>query len=599
MFTLDPLYLIDFYKAGHFAQYPTNTKEIFDNFTPRSSRTYHKQILWTGTKPIITWLNKLWKENFFEKDINDICNKYQKFMDICLGTKNFDVKHLRDLHALGYLPLEIKALPEGTLVPLQIPVFTILNTHPAGYWLPNYLESFLSAEMWKAPTTATTAYGFRKRFEDFAKITGANKDFIKWQGHDFAFRGMSGAIDSITSDMAHLALFTGTDTVSTAFAIEEVYGDSWEQNLICGSVPATEHSVMCSNIGLIEKQITNGDLPKVEGIESDKMLAEYYTFKRLINEVYPSGLVSIVSDSFDYFGVNTTILPLLKEDIMNRQGRVIIRPDSGDPVEVICGKNVIEDKNYLTSVDDIKDFFYEQFDNDIELGEDECGAENSYIAKIGNRFYNVNCVGEYVKECGGYSGNDYYTLDDVKVTYSEITDKTELCKIIGTFENLWNIFGGTINEKGYKVLDTHIGLIYGDSITEERQEEILKRLSEKGFTADNLVLGIGSYSYQYVTRDTYGFAMKATNSVTTVDGKDIVTAIYKDPKTDDNKFSKKSAKGYLKVIKDCDGNLKLVDQITKEEMYADDNELKTVFKDGECFFTDTFMDIRHRIDRLF
>lgn len=598
MFKLDPLYLIDFYKAGHFLQYPEGTTEIFDNFTPRSSRTYHKEILWFGTKPVVTWINDLWNKEFFAKNIDEICEKYEKFMKVTLGTKTFDTSHLRKLHAVGYLPLEIKAIKDGTLVPLQVPVFTILNTHPAGYWLPNYLESVLSAEFWKAPTTATTAYGFRKRFEDYAKITGANKDFIKWQGHDFAFRGMSGSVDSITSDMAHLALFTGTDTVSTAFAIEEIYGDSWETNCICGSVPATEHSVMCSNIGLIEKQIANGELPKVEGIETDKMLAEYYTFKRLINDVYPEGFVSIVSDSFDYFGVNTTILPLLKDNIMNRQGRVIIRPDSGDPVEVICGKNVIEDKNYLTSVDDIKDFFYEQFDNDIELGEDECGAEQDYIAKIGNRFYNVNCVGVYVKEHGGYSDNDYYTLDDVEVTYSEITDKTELCKIIGTFENLWNIFGGTTNEKGFKVLDSHIGLIYGDSITEERQEEILKILTAKGFTADNLVLGIGSYSYQLKTRDTYGFAMKATNSVTNINGVDIVTAIYKDPKTDDNTFTKKSAKGYLKVV-NKDGKLTLVDQITKEEMYNEDNELKTVFKNGECYFNDTFMDIRRRIDKLF
>ena len=149
----------------------------------------------------------------------------------------------------------------------------------------------------------------------------------------------------------------------------------------------------------------------------------------MITETYPAGIVSIVSDTWDYWKVITEFIPTLKSEILARDGKVVIRPDSGDPVKIICG------------------------DPDAKPGSPE---------------------------------------------------------FKGSVECLWETFGGTETATGYKLLDGHIGLIYGDSITLERCEAICSQLEAKGFASTNVVFGIGSYTYQYVTRDTFGFAMKAT-----------------------------------------------------------------------------------------
>lgn len=571
MFNLDPIYLIDFYKAGHYAQYPENTTEIYSNFTPRSSRTKHKEIIWFGLQPVIINMHKMWTEKFFSQDINVICEKYKKYMDITLGKDSISIDHIKKLHKIGYLPLEIKALKEGVKVPMGIPVFTIKNTHPDGYWLVNYLESWLSCQLWRASTSATTAFAYRSKFEEFNKRTGLNKDFIKWAGHDFSFRGMGGDNDSIMSAMAHLLSFLGSDSVSAAFAIEEMYGTSWENELITGSVPATEHSVMCA------------------GTKD----GEFNTFKRLITELYPTGIVSIVSDSWDYFNVLTDYLPKLKNDIMNRDGRVVIRPDSGDPVDIICGIDYVDYTNdkYVMSLSDAKDAEMERI-VDILRDETDHGCQGddviSSIFKYEEKFYNLA-----VEIYWNRYDKQYYFIDDYSIkAFYECELKPEEK---GSFQILWEIFGGTYNDKGYKVLDTHIGLLYGDSITEERQEQILTKLESKGFSADNLVLGIGSFSYVYNTRDTYGFAMKATNVKRIVDGVEVSYPIFKDPVTNTGTFTKKSAKGYLKVI-NVDGKLTLVDQISEEESYADDNEMKVVYKNGEFYNKLTFTEIRNTVE---
>ena len=159
-------------------------------------------------------------------------------------------------------------------------------------------------------------------------------------------------------------------------------------------------------------------------------------------------------------------------------------------------------------------------------------------------------------------------------------------QIKGAYEILWDTFGGTINEYGYKVLNPKVGLIYGDSITYQRQKEILARLENKGFTASNLVLGIGSFTYEYVTRDTYGFAMKATYGEINHVGKDI----YKDPKTDEG--LKKSAKGLLQIYAEK-GILKLKDQCTWEE--EEQGLLKPVFLNGKLLKEESLETIRQRL----
>ena len=278
---------------------------------------------------------------------------------------------------------------------------------------------------------------------------------------------------------------------------------------------------------------------------------EFMYFKQLITKTYPKGIVSIVSDTFDYWQVITNFLPKLKEDILARDGRIVIRPDSGDPVKIICGYEIFTDRSDLFCCGDLSSAVYYNADLDrYELYEED------------NYDIPVDIIPEHIAK--------------------------------GTFQLLWDIFGGSVNGNGFKILNPKIGLIYGDSITIERQQQILQQLMQKGFTADNLLLGIGSFTYEYVTRDTYGMAMKATNAVIEKDGVTVSVPIFKDPKTNIGSFSKKSAKGYLKVIS-ADGGLKLIDQISSEDLYAEDNVMKVVYVDNQFKQLTTFTEIRDRV----
>lgn len=494
---LNPLNCIDFYKADHRRQYPDGTNLVYTNGTPRSDRlatmgTYFDgKVVNFGMQGFLKWfLVDLWNKEFFQKDCLDVICKYKRRMNNALGDDAIDVSHIRELHNLGYLPIHVKALPEGSRSGMKIPGFTIQNTLPEFFWLTNYLETVFSNETWKGSHTATKAYQFYKVLSMYADITGSPQEFVPLQGHDFSCRGTGGMHDAAANNAGHLAAgFAGTDTTVAIDYVEDYYGANSDAELVGCSVPATEHSVMC--MGGIEDEIG--------------------TFKRLINEVYPDGIVSIVSDTWDFWKVITEYLPALRDDIMARGrnplglSKVVIRPDSGDPVKIICG------------------------DPDAPVGSAE------------------------------YKG---------------------------AVQCMWDTFGGTYTDKRHAVLDEHIGLIYGDSITIERCEEIMERLREKNFASCNVVLGIGSYSYQYCTRDTFGFAMKATYGE--VDG--VGREIFKDPATDTG--VKKSARGLLRVELEK-GQYVLYDQQTPEQ--EQQGELQTVFKDGKLYNETTLEEIRDRL----
>jgi len=486
--TTSPILLKDGYKVGHKFQYPPGTTLVYSNLTPRKSRSAEMdEIVFFGLQYFISeYLIRQFNEEFFQRPKEEVLRTYARRMDNYLGKDSITYHHIAELHDLGYLPLEIKAIPEGSLVPMRVPVFTIKNTLPAFFWLTNMLETVLSAVLWKPSTSATTAFEYLRNFTRYARETvGEDTSFIPWQGHDFSFRGMSGIEDAVMSGAGHLLSFSGTDTIPAIDFLEQYYHADCEKELIGGSVPATEHSVMCMG--------TQGD--------------EMKTFERLITEVYPGGIVSIVSDTWDFWQVITEFLPRLKDRILVRNGKVVIRPDSGDPVKIIVG---------------------------------------DASAPVGSPEYK------------------------------------------GAIECMWETFGGTITPKGYKLLDSHIGLIYGDSITMERQLAILEGLKQKGFASYNVVLGIGSYTYEYVTRDTFGFAMKATYGEVNGVGRDI----FKDPKTDDG--TKRSAKGLMQVVRDArTGKLMAKDQCTWDEERR--GELKPVFRDGKLLVDWTLAEIRERV----
>lgn len=480
-----PIIAKDFYKTDHRRQYPEGTTKIYSNLTPRITRDPYLNFgcVVFGVQGFIEeYLVNNFKHFFFDQDKSEAISRYKRRMDFSLGKDTIPTDHLEALHDLGYLPLHIKALPEGSVSPLKTPVLTITNTHPNFAWVPNFLETLISAELWPMMQSATIAFAYRKMLTKYARLTSSAPDFVLWQGHDFSMRGHRGLDAAIKSGAAHLTSFTGTDTIPAIDYLEEFYQANAEREIIGGSVPATEHSVMCMG-----------------GLETEEE-----TYRRLLNEVYPKGIVSIVSDTWDFWRVLTETLPKLKEVIMKREGKLVVRPDSGCPVKILCG-------------------------------------------------------------------------DPEAPKYSPAFK--------GAVECLYEVFGGKLNHKGYLELDPHIGLIYGDSITLERCEKICHLLKEKGFASTNVVFGIGSYTYQYNTRDTLGFAMKATYGE--ILGKPQI--LFKAPKTDDGQ--KNSARGLLRVNED----LTLSENVSPEEERG--GVLQTVFLNGQTPQASTLAEIRARINK--
>ena len=553
----------DGYKVSHKNQYPVGTEVVYSNFTPRSSRIKGSdEIVVFGIQYFIKkYIIESFDQTFFSQPKEKVVASYKRLMDGYLGVDTVTMDHIEALHDLQYMPLRIKTLPEGTVSSLKVPFMTIVNTRPEFFWLTNLLETIISTTIWMPITSATTSYRYRKLMDRFAVETGSDPETVQFQCHDFSMRGMAGLEAAEMSAASHLLSFVGTDTVCAVPWLEEYYA---AEGFIGCSVPATEHSVMSAG--------GNG-----EG-------EEIATFKRLINELYPSGIVSIVSDTWDFWKVVTEYLPALKGDIMARDGKTVIRPDSSDPVDIICGDDTypeystVEEAIYSLE-DEVRDLAFE----DCE-GAGNCGSEY-YDAtfKVDDKYYEVRYNVEYNR----YDKQYYYIEEMDNDSPVEITLSPQNK---GLIECLWRTFGGTINEAGYKVLDSHIGAIYGDSITYERAEEILERLKSKGFASSNIVFGIGSFTYQYVTRDTYGMAMKATYVEVNGEGRDI----FKDPVTNVGAFSKKSAKGLIQVTMDEAGNTTYKDQCTWEEEAG--GLLETVFEDGVLIKEYTLQEIRERLN---
>lgn len=544
---LFPPHLIDFYKSGHIFQYPQGTEYVYSNFTPRSFRYASyvgdkpEGVVFFGLQGIIKWfLIDLWNQEFFSQPLDTVIEKYSSRMNKALGEGAVTVHHIKALHQLGYLPIHIKALPEGSLVNFKVPVLTIINTEPEFFWLTNYLETALSAELWKVSSNATIAYEYYKLIKKYAVETGAPLDFIRWQCHDFSARGMSGVYDASQSGTGHLLSFMGTDTVSAIDYLEEYYHG--KETFIGGSVPATEHSVMTM------------DSPE----------DEVKTFKRLITKIYPKGIISIVSDTRDFFQVVTRYASFLKEDILNRQEdengncRVVFRPDSGDPVRILTGYTCYESEDPLEKI-------------------------NEKLLKI---YKNKGIISfETVKINGRY-----YFLNGFTQRYGvELGEEVAEAEVKGAVQCLWDIFGGTENEAGFRFLNSKVGLIYGDSITLNIANEILERLKIKGFGSTNVLLGIGSFTYQLSTRDTYGWAMKATWAQ--VKGKGI--DMFKDPKTDDG--VKKSLKGLIRVEKTDSGFVAFDEQTSGQEC---EGCLESVFMNGTLLKDESLKTIRERLGAL-
>lgn len=807
---MNPITLIDVYKLGHRQQYPKGTTRVYSNWTPRESRIPGvTHVTHFGLQYFLDrYLGKRFGA-FFASPVEEVCAKYERRVNGVLGPNTVGSEHIRALHKLQYVPLEFRALPEGTAVPLRVPAFTIENTIDEFFWLTNYIEDLVSCTLWKPSTSATSARVMRAMLDRKAKATGGSMEFVDWQGHDFSFRGMCGPDDAALSGAGHLLSFKGTDTIPALDLIEEYYGPIPADYLLGGSVPATEHSVMCAG----------GELSELE------------TFSRLL-DLYPTGIISVVSDTWDLWNVVANILPQLKERILARDGKLVIRPDCyDDKTEILTdsGWRLFRDLRKEDLVAQVDDEGYMGFvqptayidqayagpmirfrdkndkvdllvtpnhrmvwemtsaqggvhvrvheaekskvanwgrrmfrsapmrESDIALSDldrlriafqadgsfqsrhsstDDPGAITGMIAlrfnfskqrkverlralcdRGGFRYTSVNeparagqttinvwvprdsvptkdlswvppiaelsstwsrefieelshwdatrrseerfkfdttnesasRVVELVAMAAGYGVLITETADERSEKFSNVftahimTDqmigsqaiektveqydgrvycvKVPTGKLVvkrargtavsgnsgdpsdilcgdpnapvdspprkGLVQLLWEIFGGTETPTGHRLLDSHVGCIYGDAITYARGDEITDRLAAKGFASTNVVLGIGSFTYQYVTRDTFGFAMKATWCKVNGEGRDL----FKSPKTGNG--MKNSAKGRLAVLRGEDGELKLVSQATPQQ--ESDSLLRPVWRDGAFLIRENFADIRNRV----
>lgn len=468
---MNPMLLIDFYKAVHAEMLPKHMTKSVSYYTPRMSRVnrWGKVVMFGLQGFIKTYLIDYFNEEFFAKPFETVMADYQRVMDASLGKDIYGMEKIENLHKLGYLPIEIVAIPEGTRVPMHCPMFGITNTHPDFAWLPQSLESLISAESWHPMLAATVGYTYREIVNHYYGLTcDDNTPRAKALGA-FDFRGEESLESAIKAGAGWCMSFLNTATVPVIPYLESVYNCDCTKEPVAFGSPSTEHSVMCSNYAVDGDEIT--------------------LLRRLLTEIYPSTSFSAVLDSYDYWNVIDNILPQIKDEILAHNGCMLMRGDSGDCVEVVT-KTVFK---------------------------------------------------------------------------------------------LWEEFGGTINSKGYKVLDPHVKAIYGDSITVQRCEEIYKILMEHGFACSNVALGVGSFSFQCIeedgvlkpfTRDTFSSCIKATYCE--IDGKPL--PIFKNPK--DGGF-KKSQKGCCVVYKGNDNELCYKDEFTWDEAYGDSrNMLVPVFKDG-------------------
>lgn len=484
----NPMLLIDFYKAVHAEMLPKNITKSVSYFTPRMSRVkrWDKVVMFGLQGFIKTYLIDYFNEEFFDKPFEEIIYEYKRIMDASLGKDAYKIDKIESLHKLGYLPIEIVALPEGTIVPMHVPMFGITNTHKDFAWLPQSLESLISAEMWHPMLAATVGMTYRGIVNHYYDLTCEDNIPRSKALGAFDFRGEECLKSAVKAGAGWCLSFLNTATVPTIPYLEKNYFcDCTKESVAYGS-PSTEHSVMCSNYAVDGDEIT--------------------LLRRLLTEIYPNTSFSAVLDSYDYWNIIDNILPQLKTEIMNHNGCMLMRGDSGDCVEVVT-KTVFK---------------------------------------------------------------------------------------------LWEEFGGTVNSKGYKVLDPHVKAIYGDSITVQRCEEIYRILMKNGFACSNVALGVGSFSFQCIeedgvlkpfTRDTFSSCIKATYCE--INGKPF--PIFKNPK--DGGF-KKSQKGCCRVYTRCDGSIYYEDELTWEQAIKSGkhgNMLIPVFKDGELLKEQSLKEIRDRL----
>jgi nicotinamide phosphoribosyltransferase len=457
----------DSYKIGHWQQYPKNTEGVYSYFESRPGAEFPYTVFF-GLQDILKKF--LVGQRIKQFDITNAA---------VLAGSHFGSRHIfgydRWQHIVddhqGFLPLRIKAVPEGTVVPTGNVLMTVENTCPKCYWLTNAVESLLT-HVWYPSTVATLSRHTKEMIARYLESTADNMDGLPFMLHDFGYRGASSHETAAIGGAGHLVNFLGTDTLPAMILAMDSYAA--DPLTLAFSVPATEHSVMTSL-----------------GRDGEAAIVDQ------LFEEYPEGILSCVADSYNIYDFVEEVCTTYKDRILARDGKFVVRPDSVTP-------------------------------------------QHAYPSTL----------------------------------------------VAWILERLWDAYGGEINSKGMKVLDPHIGVIWGDGIDPHGIENILSTAQIHGFSAENLVFGMGGGLLQKVNRDTQRFAFKS--SAQKRDG--VWHDVYKQP-LDSSKASKK---GRLMLIKDTLGNYETLPLGDFHDHVATDDLLQVVFEDGKLYNEQTFDEIRER-----
>jgi nicotinamide phosphoribosyltransferase len=464
----------DSYKFTHNPQYPKGTTKVISYLESRGG-------IFDNT--VFYGLQFLLKKHFegvvvTRQDVD----KAKKIIDNHIGPNIFNYEgwlRIVNVHG-GKIPIRIKAVPEGTVLKTSNVLMTVENTDEELPWITNFCESIL-LQLWYPITVSTLSREIKKNIIKYLKnTTSYSKEEIqnlcKFSLNDFGYRGASSDESAAIGGSAHIVNFSGSDNISAIDLIMTYYNTD---EMLAFSIPASEHSTITSW----------GEENEVKAYEN--ML-----------DAYPTGIRACVSDSYNILRACEELWGgQLRDKVLNLNGRLVIRPDSGDPVQTL------------------------------------------------KKVFNI----------------------------------------------LWDKFGGRTNSKGFKVIDEHVRVIQGDGVNYESIIEILDMMVEEGFSAENIVFGMGGALLQKVDRDTQKFAFKCCSI--TINGEE--RDVQKHPLEVDKygnivKSFKTSKKGHLKLIETVNGFE------TVQEAKDDEGDVMVkVFENGHLLVDYNFQEIRQRAEIIF
>ena len=611
---MNPFLLTDFYKLTHILQYRPELRELTSYLTPRGSRLkgVDKVVFFGLSAYVHSYVVKNFNDNFFNRNFEYCECEIREVLELGLGYSDEmidrTINAFRALHELHYLPVEINAVAEGTLVPMGVPCLEIKSTNPQFFWVGQALEASLSAAIWHPMVSATIAREYRKIARGAFFATVENGIDERTAMCDFSMRGQESNESAVNASVAWLTSMWNSSTVAARKHIKDVYTklstrDKMSNSIIRG-LTSTEHSVMTSHACL-----DGGD--------------EYHTFKYLF-DLYKDVSFAAVCDSYDFWNVLTNILPnyfMYDIDERGKRGLFIgVRHDSAEPVDALCGTVPVINKDNVLGVKEVPSSMVD--------GNEKLFAISITIEEM-ERIRSLNVCGkvaigasDLVYQINTINGDGFLrhiTDEGKEIGWAVATclNRTRTYEEKGMVETMYEIFGGTVNSKGYKVLNPGIKAVYGDSITITRAKKIYERLAAKGFAANNVSLGVGSFSFQALenedgtlspfTRDTFSVAIKCTHSKYITrewfdDGyegdiwhcnvEEAERHVFKDPKG----FSgKKSQKGLCRIFFNEDGELTYEDELYEADLVGKNSALVPYFKNGQEF-KQNFETIRETID---